>query len=111
MLNVGDRVGAVLSADSGVVKLLGFGVYSGHFKPDVQCLGFDPEDLPDGFVNPKIQLDDGRVVWGCQCWWGPEEWVRNRMIGDRKVVTVGLDGEELTVSQYQPATEQPEEEV
>lgn len=21
--------------------------------------------------NPKIVLDDGRVVYGCQVWWGP----------------------------------------
>lgn len=24
-------------------------------------------------LNPKIELDDGRVVWGYQCWWGPED--------------------------------------
>lgn len=23
--------------------------------------------------NPKIELDNGDVVWGYQCWWGPEE--------------------------------------
>ena len=22
--------------------------------------------------DPKIILDDGEVVWGCECWWGPE---------------------------------------
>lgn len=110
MINVGDRVGAVLSAGAGAVKLLGYGVYAGHFKPDVRVLGFDPEELPDGFTNPKIQLDDGRVVWGCQCWWGPEDKVR-QMIGDRNVVVVDLDGDEVVSSQYPPATEQPEEEV
>ena len=87
MINVGDRVGAVLSAGAGAVKLLGYGVYAGHFK-----------------------LDDGRVVWGCQCWWGPEDKVR-QMIGDRRVVVVDLDGDEVVSSQYPPATEQPEEEV
>jgi len=20
--------------------------------------------------NPRIRLDDGSVIWGCQCWWG-----------------------------------------
>lgn len=19
--------------------------------------------------NPKITLDDGKVIWGCECWW------------------------------------------
>jgi len=22
------------------------------------------------FTNPRIRLDDGSVIWGCQCWWG-----------------------------------------
>lgn len=25
-----------------------------------------------GVVIPKIVLDDGQVVWGAECWWGPE---------------------------------------
>ena len=20
--------------------------------------------------NPRIRLDDGSMIWGCQCWWG-----------------------------------------
>lgn len=28
--------------------------------------------LPFG-KNPKIRLDDGREVWGCECWWGSAE--------------------------------------
>lgn len=20
--------------------------------------------------NPRIRLDDGSIIWGCQCWWG-----------------------------------------
>ena len=99
---IGERVGAILSANDDVVKLLGFGVYAGDFKPDVPCLGFSPEELPDGFVNPKIQLDDGRVVWGCQCWWGTEDSVCG-MIDGRKVITVGIDGVEVRPNSNQPS--------
>ncbi len=27
-------------------------------------------------MNPKILLDSGDVVWGCECWWGPEAEVK-----------------------------------
>lgn len=34
--------------------------------------------------NPKIELDNSDIVWGYQCWWGPEErfetWLDNRKI-------------------------------
>ena len=22
-------------------------------------------------TNPRIRLEDGSVIWGCECWWGP----------------------------------------
>lgn len=24
-------------------------------------------------LNPRLDLDDGGTVWGCECWWMPEE--------------------------------------
>jgi hypothetical protein len=38
-----------------------------------------PTDVPDGYElqrlgkNPKIQMDNGDVVYGCQVWWEPVE--------------------------------------
>lgn len=29
--------------------------------------------------NPKILLDDGRTVWGFECWWGPEDKTKKRI--------------------------------
>ena len=26
---------------------------------------------PSPFGNPRIQLQDGSVIWGYQCWWRP----------------------------------------
>ncbi len=37
----------------------------------------DPADIPEGCEliisegNPKIVLDTGETVYGCQCWWEP----------------------------------------
>lgn len=59
----GGRVTALLSANSQEIVLLGHGVYEGD------------QIVPDNawpFPNPCIKLDDGRTVWGFQCWWGPE---------------------------------------
>lgn len=25
------------------------------------------------YMNPKIRLDDGGIVWGYECWWGPAD--------------------------------------
>jgi hypothetical protein len=37
--------------------------------------------------NPKIVLDNGETVWGCECWWGPEDKIKN-MIGEREIVSI-----------------------
>lgn len=52
------------------MHLLGYGTYDGDMVPDVQP--FKSMQI----ANPKITLDDGRVVWGFQCWWGPEERIK-----------------------------------
>ena len=75
MEKVGMRVGAILEANRTTVHLLGYGVYDG-----------DIEHPEYGFPNPRITLDDGRIVWGMECWWGPEAEVKES-IGDREVVS------------------------
>lgn len=70
---VGMRVGAILGTEDNVVRFLGYGVYEGEEVP------------PDGplhsmsLPNPKIKLDTGEVVWGYQCWWGPEQKIKGQM--------------------------------
>lgn len=94
---VGARVGAILSGDNTEVHLLGFGVYDGEHEPPFGPMGMPKDEfdalvngmkergeLKDdyaGWTNPRITLDDGRVVWGCQCWWGPEDAIRKRIEG------------------------------
>lgn len=62
-MKINSRVGAVLSVDDKHVNLLGYGVYIG----DLRC------SISIASINPCILLDNGRYVWGCQCWWGEEE--------------------------------------
>lgn len=128
-MKIGDRVGAIESADSCAVRMFGYGVYEGdHVRPD---------DLPGVFgslaeireaaieangpekqwteaqrrtfnwlaSNPRIRLDSGDVVWGCQCWWGPEAEIK-KTIGDRQVVIVSVPAENKT-GPKPPATDPP----
>lgn len=117
MLEVGDRVGAILSADEKEVRFLGFGVYQGRQIPD-KPMGFiksivggdtweeavrnlreefpeekrSDEELLESLQdsNPRILLDSGKVVWGAECWWGAEEAVKKRMEG-KNIVNVDID--------------------
>lgn len=73
MRKQGDRIGAILSAKNNVVKLLGYGVYLGKETPP---------DYP--FPNPKLQMDNGAIVWGYQCWWGDESAVESQIAKYKK---------------------------
>ena len=68
---VGIRVGAMRSADKENVYLYGWGVYEGDFVPE-EAAGIMAQIARDsGRTNPRIRLDDGSVIYGCECWWGP----------------------------------------
>lgn len=42
-------------------------------------------------LNPKIELDNGDIVWGYQCWWGPEEKWSDEFIRGREVKEVSIE--------------------
>lgn len=81
MSEIGDRVGAIcgtLPDDPTNVRVFGFGVYVGRDVPPADVIG------PFGFgplshETPKIVLDDGQVVYGCECWWGDEKRVKDEL--------------------------------
>jgi hypothetical protein len=78
----GTRVGAILGGADGKVDFLGYGTYKGDEVPS----NTGPKSMTGmlaevGCPNPKIELDNGDVVWGCECWWGPEPEVRKRLDG------------------------------
>lgn len=87
----GDRVGAILSKDGGVVKFLGYGEYKGDEVPPENTGGFGPLIHESGRTNPKIELDNGSVVWGCECWWGDEEKIRETVENSSQVNRVDIE--------------------
>ncbi len=80
------KVFAVASANKDKVLAFGFGDYVGDEVPPPEIMG------PFGAVptpNPKIVLDNGEVIWGCECWWGPAE--------NEEVINKWLKGRELVL--------------
>lgn len=88
MHKIGARVGAIVSANKEEIKMFGYGVYEGDHPLPSNIRG--PFGYMEGVRNPKITLDSGEVVWGCECWWGPEDDVKES-IKERRVVTVTPD--------------------
>lgn len=73
MRQIGDRVVAIKSATKDKALIYGKGIYVGDFIPE-EAAGWMAEMMREiKQKNPKIILDDGNVVYGCECWWGPEE--------------------------------------
>lgn len=76
----GDRVYAIRNTDDATktVHLYGYGVYEGDYLPD-SAGGNTAETVHvQGGDNPRIKLDSGKIVWGCECWWGPEQDFKSR---------------------------------
>ncbi len=104
-VQIGDRVGAISHDDGETVHLFGYGVYDGDFVPD-GAAGPMAQVLRRGKqANPRITLDNGKTVWGCECWWGPEADVKQVLEG-RTVSDTDIDAsrveaysEELEIAQ------------
>lgn len=90
-MEIGARVGAILGTDEDVVQFLGYGVYEGDEVPDENAVGMGPIVRQLQRPNPKIRLDSGKVVWGCECWWYPEEIVRKKLERYAKVIETDID--------------------
>lgn len=80
MAKEGDRVLVVSHSEKDTLYIYGEGTYMGEMNPgdfskDNQPVGFFAEvakEIKD-YTNPCIKLDDGSIVWGCECWWGELE--------------------------------------
>lgn len=81
MSKIGDRIGALIGGDpeTKVLKYLGVGTYQGDETPPPEAGGFNI-----GLPCPKLVLDNGDVVYGCECWWGPETVIANQLDEYRK---------------------------
>ena len=87
MTEVGERVGAILGSnhEEKTIEFLGYGTYVGDEFP-YSAVGLTAEAAKEvgestgqQFKNPKIELDDGTVVWGCECWWGGADGMREAL--------------------------------
>lgn len=77
----GTRVYALVGNKEHGVEVLGEGTYVGDEVP-VEAVGWMAEALvEEQMANPKIALDNGGVVYGCECWWGSLEKTRARLEG------------------------------
>jgi hypothetical protein len=59
MYQPGIRVIITMDCRQGSPATGQLGVYEGDFLYE------------DSFENPRIRLDDGTCIWGCECWWEP----------------------------------------
>ena len=84
------RIGAIRNSENGIVYMFGFGTYEGEEVPP------NDEKGERGLIgllykanrkNPKLKMDNGTIVWGCECWWGDEDKIKEK-IRDRKIVMV-----------------------
>ena len=80
------RVGAIKQIENGVVEFLGYGELLGEEIPPKEIGGFNI-----GRPNPKIQLDTGEVVWGCECWWATEDIIERVLKKNKEVVNVTIE--------------------
>lgn len=100
---VGIKVAAVRSIDDKSVYLYGYGEYEGDFK-----FGEDETEIPPvGLVsilakkagieeNPRIKLESGQVVWGCECWWCPVEKLKEEY-GNLEIKNVDIDEDRIKI--------------
>lgn len=89
-VQIGERVGAIMSAKDGIVNLLGYGVRAEDKVPPENASGFGSALHNAGIPNICLLLDSGKEVFGCECWWGPEEAIKKNYEG-WKVVEVDID--------------------
>jgi hypothetical protein len=90
-VQLGDRVGAILEAKGERVEFLGYGVYEGVKSIGGEAAGWLAEIGRElGHSNPCIRLDNGDIVWGCECWWGSEERIKQELLKYKEVVTISI---------------------
>lgn len=86
---VGTKVMAISHAADGKVYVFGRGTYIGDKDPADPSYP-TPTGAFMGANNPCIKLDNGQHVWGCECWWGPED-VMMQKFGGREEVAIDID--------------------
>jgi hypothetical protein len=103
---IGTRVGAICgkSDDGSQVLFFGYGIYQGEEIPGPEVLGPMGIKLHDLEIrNPKILLDSGEIVWGCECWWASEATIRESL---EAWGSEGIIAKPITPSEYREQCQQ-----
>lgn len=81
------RVGAIHTFKDKTIEFFGYGVYLGDEIPpsDITFLGMSIKD-----PTPKLQMDSGDIIWGCECWWGDVEHIDRELEG-KKIIEVNIN--------------------
>ena len=77
-MKIGTRVTAISHTKDNKVYIFGYGKY----------LGEKPCELLGGIKNPCIELDNGKLIYGCQCWWGETNRVQDEIIKDKEIILI-----------------------
>jgi len=85
----GERVGVILCARNNVIEFIGYGVLEGVEVPDTPGRIFDELREIKREV-PKIRLDNGEVVWGCECYWNSEEKTKKHLENYDTIIHVDM---------------------
>lgn len=100
--NKGDRVGVMLGAKADIIEFIGYGTYLGEEIPPPEIGGYNFQAL-----TPKIQLDDGKIVWGCEIWWGDETAMKRNInaweVEGFTIQTIDIDEARAAAKQREPA--------
>ena len=75
---IGERVIALMAVEGKIVRSFGEGVYLGPQVPDASLPGMAGVMGQHHIPNPAIKLDSGEMVYGCECWWGPVDKVKEK---------------------------------
>jgi hypothetical protein len=96
-IRIEDKVGAILdyNVKSKRIRFLGYGIYEGNFVPH-QAIGYLRDILVSNNATcPRIKLDTGKYVYGCECWWGSVDIIDKELEKARndgyEVVNVDID--------------------
>lgn len=100
MRKLGDRIGSICGSDreNKIIRFFGYGTYQGEeIPPDgvFGLFGMSAKEL--GIPNPKLQLDSGDIVWGCESWWASEEKIKSMMEEHKKQ---GYTVKKITPEEY-----------
>ena len=84
--SIGIRVGIFHSCTEQTLLLFGYGVYEADEVPPEGILGQAGPMHLVGLPTPKLRLDDGTIIWGCEAWWAPEAEVKALFEAGRNIV-------------------------